>query len=84
MINILPIPLLDGGHLAFYAMESVKGKPMSERFQEYALRFGLAFLMGIMVFATWNDLVQLKVIDYVKNIISAFVVQGIGNIFYCR
>jgi regulator of sigma E protease len=67
LINILPIPMLDGGHLAFYAMETVKGKPTSERFQEYALRVGLTFLLGIMLFATWNDLVQLKVIDYVRN-----------------
>lgn len=69
LINILPIPMLDGGHLAFYAMESIKGKPMSERFQEYALRVGLTFLLGIMLFATWNDLVQLKVISYFKNYI---------------
>jgi regulator of sigma E protease len=68
LINILPIPMLDGGHLAFYAMEKVKGKPTSERFQEYALRVGMTFLLGIMLFATWNDLVQLKVISYVKNI----------------
>jgi len=67
LINILPVPMLDGGHLAFYAMESIKGKPMSERFQEYALRVGLTFLLGIMLFSTWNDLVQLKVISYVKN-----------------
>lgn len=67
LINILPIPMLDGGHLAFYAMEKIKGKPISERFQEYALRVGLTFLLGIMLFATWNDLVQLKVISYFKN-----------------
>jgi regulator of sigma E protease len=69
LINILPIPMLDGGHLAFYAMERIKGKPTSERFQEYALRVGLTFLLGIMLFSTWNDLVQLKVIAYVKNLI---------------
>jgi regulator of sigma E protease len=70
LINLLPIPMLDGGHLAFYAMETVKGKPVGERFQEYALRVGLVFLLGIMLFATWNDLVQLKVFDYVKHLIS--------------
>jgi regulator of sigma E protease len=70
LINLLPIPMLDGGHLAFYAMETAKGKPMGERFQEYALRVGLAFLLGIMLFATWNDLVQLKVFAYVKGLIS--------------
>ncbi len=67
LINILPIPMLDGGHLAFYAMETVKGKPINERIQEYALRVGLTFLLGIMLFATWNDLVQLKVIAFVKS-----------------
>ena len=68
LINFLPIPMLDGGHLAFYAMEKAKGKPTSERFQEYALRVGLVFLLGIMLFATWNDLVQLKVIAYIRNL----------------
>ncbi len=70
LINLLPVPMLDGGHLAFYAMETVKGKPLGDRVQEYALRVGLVFLLGIMLFATWNDLVQLKVIDYVKSLIS--------------
>lgn len=70
LINLLPIPMLDGGHLAFYAMESVRGKPMGEKFQEYALRVGMVFLFGVMIFATWNDLVQLKIVDYLKNLIS--------------
>ncbi len=69
LVNILPIPMLDGGHLAFYAMETVRGKPMSERFQEYSLRVGLATLLGIMLFATWNDLVQLDVFGHIKNLI---------------
>lgn len=69
LINILPIPMLDGGHLLFYAMEKSRGKPVNERFQEYALRVGMTFLLGIMLFATWNDLVQLKVITYLKNFI---------------
>ncbi|MBI1216409.1 MAG: RIP metalloprotease RseP [Alphaproteobacteria bacterium] len=60
LVNLLPIPMLDGGHLAMYAMEKIRGKPMSEHVQEYALRVGLVFLLGIMVFATWNDVVQLK------------------------
>lgn len=69
-INLLPIPMLDGGHLAFYAMESLRGKPLGDRAQEYALRVGMLFLASIMLFATWNDLVQLKVVDYLKNLIS--------------
>ncbi len=70
LINLLPIPLLDGGHLAMYAMEIARGKPLSAQVQEYALRVGLVFLLGIMFLATWNDLVQLKIVDYVKNLIS--------------
>lgn len=69
LINILPIPLLDGGYLVMYAMEKMRGKPLNERVQEYALRVGLVFLLGIMFLATWNDLVQLKVVDYVRNLI---------------
>ncbi len=70
LINLFPIPLLDGGHLAFYALETIKGKPLNERFQEYALRTGLALILSLMLFSTWNDLVQLRVIDYIKNLVS--------------
>lgn len=70
LINLLPIPLLDGGHLAMYAMEKVRGRPLPVQVQEYALRVGMVFLLGIMFLATWNDLVQLKIVDYVKNLIS--------------
>ena len=59
LINLFPIPMLDGGHLLFYGIESLKGSPIPERFQEYAFRFGLAILVGIMVFANLNDIVQL-------------------------
>jgi regulator of sigma E protease len=70
LINILPIPLLDGGYLAMYAMEKIRGRPLHERVQEYALRVGLVFLLGIMFLATWNDLVQLKVVDYVIKLVT--------------
>jgi len=56
LINLFPIPVLDGGHLLFYAFEAVLGRPLSPRAQEYGLRFGLALVMMLMVFATWNDL----------------------------
>lgn len=59
-INLLPIPLLDGGHLAFYAAEAIRHKPVSARGQEWAFRTGLAFLMAMMVLATANDLVSLR------------------------
>lgn len=59
LINLFPIPMLDGGHLLFYAIEAVKGNPISEQIQEYAFRLGLALLVGIMLFANLNDLIQL-------------------------
>lgn len=59
LINLFPIPLLDGGHLVFYALESLKGGPVSEQIQEYAFRLGLVILVAVMVFANLNDLVQL-------------------------
>ena len=51
--------MLDGGHLVFYAAEALKGKPVSDRTQEYAFRFGFAVLIGMMLFANLNDLFQL-------------------------
>lgn len=59
LINLFPIPMLDGGHLLFYAVEAIIRKPIPDRIQEYAFQFGLVFLVGIMVFANLNDLMQL-------------------------
>jgi len=59
LINLFPIPMLDGGHLLFYILEALRGSPISEQIQEYAFRFGLIFLVGIMLFANLNDIVQL-------------------------
>ena len=58
LINLFPVPMLDGGHLLFYAIEAVRGKPLGERVQEYGLRFGLAVILGLMVFVTVNDFVH--------------------------
>ncbi len=55
LINLFPIPLLDGGHLLFYAIEGLRRKPLSERTQEIGFRIGLALVLMLMVFATWND-----------------------------
>ena len=60
LINLFPIPLLDGGHLMFYAIEAVRGRPLTERVQEIGFRIGLAVVLGLMVFATFNDLHILK------------------------
>lgn len=56
LINLFPIPLLDGGHLLFYAIEAVRRRPLSERAQEIGFRIGLALVLAMMIFATWNDL----------------------------
>ena len=55
-INLLPIPLLDGGHLLFYAIEGVRRKPLRPEAQEWAFRTGLAMLLALMIFVTLNDL----------------------------
>jgi regulator of sigma E protease len=55
LINLFPVPVLDGGHLAFYAAEGLRGKPLSPRVQEYGFRFGLGLVFLLMLFATWND-----------------------------
>lgn len=56
LINLFPIPMLDGGHLLFYAIEAIRGRPLSDRTQEIGFRIGLALVLMLMVFATWNDL----------------------------
>jgi len=56
LVNLFPIPMLDGGHLFFYIIEGVTGKPLSEKTQEYLFRFGFAVLISLMLFATFNDL----------------------------
>lgn len=58
-INLLPIPALDGGHLAFYAAEAVRRKPLGARSQEWAFRTGMAFVLALMLFVTINDLASL-------------------------
>lgn len=59
LINLFPIPMLDGGHLLFYAIEGVRGQPLSERTQDIGFKIGLAFVLMLMIFATWNDLIHL-------------------------
>jgi regulator of sigma E protease len=56
LINLFPIPLLDGGHLLFYGIEAIRRKPLSDRTQEIGFRIGLAVVLMLMMFATWNDL----------------------------
>jgi regulator of sigma E protease len=59
LLNLFPIPLLDGGHLLFYAIEAVRGQPLSERAQELGFRIGLAIVLMLMTYATFNDILRL-------------------------
>jgi regulator of sigma E protease len=69
-VNLFPIPILDGGHLVFYAAEALRGRPLGARAQEIGFRLGLAFVLSLMVFATWNDLVQLHVVAFLKGLVT--------------
>ncbi len=70
LINLFPVPMLDGGHLLFYAAEVLRGRPLSLRAQEYGFRIGLVLVLSLMVFATWNDLVHLRVVQFFVNLVS--------------
>ncbi|MFG1298083.1 MULTISPECIES: RIP metalloprotease RseP [Xanthobacter] len=59
LLNLFPIPMLDGGHLLFYAFEAVRGRPLSARTQDIGFRIGLALVLMLMVFATWNDVLHI-------------------------
>ena len=59
MINLLPIPVLDGGHLAWYAIEAIRGKPVSERIQAMGMQVGMSLVLMLMVVAFYNDLFRL-------------------------
>ncbi len=59
LLNLFPIPLLDGGHLLFYGIEAARGRPLSERAQEVGFRIGLAIVVMLMIFATFNDILHL-------------------------
>ena len=71
LINLFPIPMLDGGHLLYYAAEAIRGRPLGPRAQEYGFRIGLALVITLMIFATWNDLVHVVgVVDFIRQITS--------------
>jgi regulator of sigma E protease len=60
LMNLFPVPMLDGGHLMFYAIEAVRGRPLSEKAQEYGFRVGMALVLMLMVFVTFNDIVHIS------------------------
>jgi regulator of sigma E protease len=59
VLNLLPVPVLDGGHLLFYSIEWIKGSPVSDRIQQFAYQFGIVIVLSLMIFAFYNDIVRL-------------------------
>jgi len=69
-LNLMPIPVLDGGHLLFYAYEAVARRPLAAKVQAAGYRVGLALVLGLMLFATWNDLQRLHVFNFLGGLHS--------------
>ncbi|MEM1003380.1 MAG: RIP metalloprotease RseP [Bacteroidota bacterium] len=70
LINLFPIPLLDGGHIMFYLIELIRGKPANRKVQEVAYAVGFTLVIALILFSTWNDLSRLKVVQFVKNLFA--------------
>jgi regulator of sigma E protease len=67
LINLLPVPMLDGGHLLFYTIEAVRGKPVGEKAQEIGYKIGFALIICLVLFSTWNDIGGAEIVDKVKK-----------------
>ena len=70
LINLFPIPLLDGGHLVFYAIEAIRGRPLGQKAQEIGFRIGLGAVVALMLFVTWNDLVYFQVVAFLERVVG--------------
>ena len=70
LINLFPIPILDGGHLLFYLAEAIRGRPLPPRAQEYGMKAGLALILALFLFATWNDLRHLGLFRWVAGLLG--------------
>ena len=66
VLNLLPVPMLDGGHLFFFVIEAVLGRPLSLRKREWAQQVGLVLLLLLMVYALYNDLVRIDAFRFLK------------------
>ena len=69
-INLLPVPVLDGGHLLFYTIEAVRRRPLSERALEWSARGGLAAILALLLFVTFNDLGSIGLWDRLQRLIG--------------
>ena len=70
MINLFPVPMLDGGHLVFYVIEAVRGRPLGERAQQYGFVVGLGLVVALFLFVTFNDLARIGVVDFLSGLVS--------------
>ena len=70
LINLFPVPVLDGGHLFFYLLEFIRGKPLEAKMQGIASYVGLVLVISLMIFVTWNDLVQLNVTNFIISVFN--------------
>ena len=70
LMNLLPIPILDGGHLMFYAAEAVRGRPLPPRALDYGYRIGFAIIGSLFIFISWNDLVHTGAVHWVTHLIG--------------
>ena len=70
LLNLFPVPLLDGGHLMFYAAEAIRGRPLPPRALEFGFRAGFAVLIGLFVFATWNDIAHGSIGRWVAGLVG--------------
>jgi regulator of sigma E protease len=70
IVNLLPVPILDGGLILFCAIEAVRGRPLEAKAQEIGVRAGLAVIASLFLFATWNDLQRLNVLEFLRGMLS--------------
>jgi len=70
LINLFPVPVLDGGRLVFYAIEAIRGRPVSRRVQEYGFRAGFALIACLFLFVTFNDLSHLGLFAWVRTFVG--------------
>ncbi len=70
LLNLFPIPILDGGHLVFYALEAIRGRPLPPKAQEYGYRAGFALLATLFVLVSWNDIVHGSIGRFVARLVG--------------
>src|SRR5690606_14831948 len=75
-VNLLPVPMLDGGHLFLYAIEAVRGRPVSQKVQEWAFLTGFMLVVSLMIFLTWNDLASFGLWDRLSGLLGCMRISA--------